>query len=216
MTADTSVPSLRGVSHQYAAYLALPAGAALIALAPSGAPTVAAAIYAVTLCLLLSISALYHRRNWSDVARARMRRLDHSMIFVFIAGSFTPFPMLVLESELAAPVMATIWATALGGLLFKQLWIDAPSWLGAALYVVAGCVILPFGSALIDGIGPDATLLLGLGGVCYIVGAMIYAMQWPNPTPQTFGYHEIFHALVLVGVAFHYVAIARYAVGVTG
>lgn len=207
-----AIPRLRGVSHQYAFFVALPAAAVLISMAAPGPPTWAATIYGICLCLLLGISALYHRRKWSLEGRRRMRRLDHSMIFVFIAGTFTPFPMLTLEPDIATTLLVAMWATVGAGLVFKQLWLEAPDWLSAALYVAAGLIILPYTGELVEAIGATGVWLLGLGGLFFIVGAVVYATHWPNPNPSTFGYHEVFHVFVLAGVLIHYVAIAAYAV----
>lgn len=213
-TADVATPSLRGVSHQYAFFVAVPAAVALVMLAPTGAPTTAAVIYAFCLCGLLGISALYHRVDWSLSASRRMRQLDHSMIFVFIAGSFTPFPMLVLDPEAGRTLLLSIWGAALFGLFFKQFWLTAPSWVSSALYVATGCIVIPYADELVTGVGSTGMVLLKAGGIAFVVGAGVYATRWPNPNPDHFGYHEVFHLLVLAGVTLHYIAIAFYAIGI--
>ena len=137
-----------------------------------------------------------------------MRRLDHSMIFVLIAGTYTPVCLLALHGPLARTVLIVVWAGALGGVIFKLLWIDAPKWLLALVYVALGWV-----SAAIFGQLPAAVGWLGVaglaaGGLLYTVGAVVYASEWPNPWPRTFGYHEVFHALVLGAASMHYAVIA--------
>lgn len=201
-------PRLRGVFHQYAFFVSVPCGVALILAASGGRARLAAAVYAFAVSALLGTSALYHRITWRPTARCWMRRLDHSMIFVLIAGTYTPVALLALKGSLADVVLIVLWAGAVGGVLFKLLWIDAPKWLLAAVYVVLGFV-----SAAVLGQLPAAIGWLGVtgiaaGGVLYTVGAVIYASGKPNPSPATFGYHEIFHVLVIAAAALHYAVIA--------
>src|SRR3977135_4130401 len=164
-------PRLRGVSHQYAFFVALACGVGLILAASGGRARMAAAIYAVAVSALLGTSALYHRVTWRPQARRWMRRLDHSMIFVLIAGTYTPVALLALKGSLASTILIVLWAGALGGVVFKLVWIDAPKWLLAAVYVALGCV-----SAAILGELPAAIGWLGVagiatGGLLYVVGA---------------------------------------------
>jgi hemolysin III len=205
-------PRLRGVVHQWSFFVALAAGAALVAWAPAGRATVAAAIYAVALAGLLGTSALYHRITWQPRARAWLRRLDHSMIFVLIAGTYTPFALLVLDDPLRGIVLAGVWAGALAGIVFTLLWVHAPKWLTAASYVALGWFSIIAVPQIAEHAGAGALVLLALGGVAYTVGAVVYASQRPDPRPQTFGYHEIFHVLVVVAAAAHFTAIAAFAV----
>lgn len=201
-------PRLRGVLHQYAFFVSLVCGACLIALASDGRARVAAAIFAVAVSGLLGTSALYHRVTWRPQARRWMRRLDHSMIFVLIAGTYTPVALLALRGPLASAILIVVWAGALGGVLFKLVWIDAPKWLFALLYLALG-----WASAAILGELPAAIGWLGVaglaaGGLLYTAGAMVYASERPNPFPKVFGYHEVFHVLVLAAVGLHYAVIA--------
>jgi hemolysin III len=205
-------PRLRGVVHQWSFFVALAAGAALVAWAPAGRATVAAAIYAVALAGLLGTSALYHRITWQPRARAWLRRLDHSMIFVLIAGTYTPFALLVLDDPLRGIVLAGVWAGALAGIVFTLLWVHAPKWLTAASYVALGWFSIIAVPQIAEHAGAGALVLLALGGVAYTLGAVVYASQRPDPRPQTFGYHEIFHVLVVVAAAAHFTAIAAFAV----
>jgi hemolysin III len=201
-------PRLRGVSHQYAFFVSLGCGIALILAASGGRARLAAPVYAVAVSALLGTSALYHRITWRPDARRWMRRLDHSMIFVLIAGTYTPVALLALRGSLASTILIVLWAGALGGVVFKLVWIDAPKWLLAAVYVTLGCV-----SAAVLGELPAAIGWLGVagiatGGLLYTVGAVIYASERPNPWPRVFGYHEVFHALVLAAAGLHYAVIA--------
>ena len=165
-------------------------------------------IYAVAVSGLLGTSALYHRVTWRPRARRWMRRLDHSMIFVLIAGTYTPVALLALKGALANAILIVLWAGALGGVIFKLAWIDAPKWLFAAVYVALGLVSAAVFGELPAAIGWLGVAGLAAGGLLYIVGAVIYASGRPNPWPKVFGYHEVFHALVIAAAALHYAVIA--------
>jgi hemolysin III len=203
-------PRLRGVSHQWAFFVALVLGTVLVVLAPSAEARAATAIYAVAVCGLFGVSALYHRHTWGSAARRWMRRLDHSMIFVLIAGTYTPFGMLVLEGTLAVVVLCIVWGGALAGVIMKLVWIDAPKWLVAAAYVALGWVAVAAMPELGSRLGLAALALLIGGGTAYTAGAVIYALGRPNPAPKVFGYHEIFHALVIAAAGAHFAAIAFF------
>ncbi len=202
-------PQLRGVTHQWAFFVSVALGATLVISAPPGRATVAAAIYAVCVALLFGTSALYHRITWRTTgARRWMRRLDHSAIFLLIAGTYTPFALIVLEGTLADVVLAVVWAGALGGIVLKLLWIDAPKWLAALVYVLLGWVAVAVVPDLVGELGVTASLMVGLGGLFYTVGAVIYALGRPDPIPTVFGYHEVFHALVIAAAAIQYAVVA--------
>jgi hemolysin III len=205
-------PRLRGVVHSHAFWVALLAGAALVALAPSGHARVPALVYAASLCGLLGTSALYHRVNWRK-ARARlwMRRLDHSMIFLLVAGTYTPFAVLVLHGSLAETILIVVWAGALGGVILSLAWPGAPRALTAAVYIALGWVAVAAMPQIADRAGWAALILLGAGGVLYTAGAVVYALRRPDPSPQVFGYHEVFHVLVVIAAAAHYAAVAGWA-----
>jgi hemolysin III len=206
-------PRLRGVSHQWAFLCSLVTGTVLVVLAPAGKATSVAAIYAVSVAALFGTSALYHRITWaSQRARRWMRRLDHSMIFLLIAGTYTPFAVLVLEGTLATVILVLVWMGALCGIVFKLIWIDAPNWLVAATYVVLGWVAVAAFPALLDGLGLVATLLVAAGGLLYTAGAVVYALRRPDPVPAVFGYHEVFHVLVVLAAVAHFIAVAAFAV----
>jgi hemolysin III len=201
-------PRLRGVSHQYAFFVSLACGVGLILAASGGRARVAAAIYAGAVSALLGTSALYHRVTWRPAARRWMRRLDHSMIFVLIAGTYTPVALLALHDSLARTILIVVWAGALGGVVFKLLWIDAPKWVFAAVYLALGWVSIAILGELPAAIGWLGVAGLAAGGLLYTAGAMVYASERPNPLPRVFGYHEVFHALVLAAVFLHYAVIA--------
>ena len=204
-------PRLRGVIHQYAFFVALVLGACLVALAPDGEPRLAAAIYAASVAGLLGTSALYHRRNWTVRARMWMRRLDHSMIFVLIAGTYTPFALLVLHGTLASTILIVVWAGAFGGSLLNLFWVRAPKAVTAGVYIALGWVAVAAMPQMASEMGAVGVGLVALGGVLYTSGAVIYAINRPNPVPGVFGYHEVFHALVVAAAAAHFAAVAAYA-----
>jgi hemolysin III len=204
-------PRLRGVLHQWAFFASLVLGALMVVFAPSGRGTLAAAIYAVSVAALFGVSALYHRIDWASAAsRRRMRRLDHTMIFVLIAGSYTPFALVVLDGTLATVILVTVWAGALAGALMKLVWIDAPKWLVAGSYVLLGWVAVAAFPGMLDELGVAPTALVAAGGLLYTLGALVYALRRPDPAPAVFGYHEVFHALVIAAAAIQYAVIAFF------
>jgi hemolysin III len=204
-------PRLRGVSHQWAFFVSLGAGTALVLAASTPRATVAMAVYAFSLSALLGTSALYHRVTWTPEARRWMRRLDHTMIFVFIAGTYTPFALLVMHGELAKVVLIVVWATAAAGAVLNLLWVSAPRWFSAAIYLSTGWVAIATLPQLWEEIGPVGVGLIALGGALYTAGAVVYARRRPDPRPDVFGYHEIFHVLVIAAAAVQYAAVAIYA-----
>src|SRR5690348_3551649 len=206
-------PRLRGVLHLWAFVVSLAAGAGLMFEAGSARARLAVTVYGLSVAALFGISALYHRVDWRTLAARRwMRRLDHTMIFVLIAGSYTPFALLVLHGTLGTAVLITVWFTALAGAVFKLIWIDAPGWLVATTYVLVGWVALFALPQLIDGLGIVAVGALALGGILYSAGAVIYARKRPDPVPMVFGYHELFHLLVVVAAALQYAVVAFWIV----
>jgi hemolysin III len=212
-TLDLGKPRLRGVSHQWAFYVSLALGAALVAAAEAGQPRLAAAVYAVSVAALFGTSALYHRITWaSQAARRWMRRLDHSMIFFLIAGTYTPFALLVLDGTLATVILVVVWTGALAGSVMKLVWIDAPKALVAILYLALGWVAVAAFPTMLDELGITGSVLVAVGGLLYTAGALVYAFQRPNPAPAVFGYHEVFHALVILAAALQYAVIAFYVI----
>jgi hemolysin III len=166
-------------------------------------------VYALSVALLFGTSALYHRVDWRTLgARRWMRRLDHTMIFVLIAGSYTPFALLVLRGTTGLVMLIAAWSAALAGAVFKLVWIDAPGWLIAATYISIGWIAIVVMPELVDRLGVAAVTAVALGGVLYSVGGVIYARKRPDPAPKVFGYHELFHLLVIVAAALQYVVVA--------
>jgi len=204
-------PKLRGVSHEWAFFLSLGLGIALIIAAEGAKATVAVAIYAASLSALFGVSALYHRVTWRPEVRVWMRRLDHTMIFLLIAGTITPFALLVLEGGFAKALLIGVWGAALGGIVVELIWVDAPKWLAAIVYVAVGLIGAVAYPEIVSKAGLGAGILIAAGGALYITGAVIYATERPDPAPATFGYHEIFHVLVITAAAAHFAAIAFFA-----
>jgi hemolysin III len=205
-------PRLRGVSHEWAFFISLVLGAALIVAAKTPEATLSVAIYAVSLSALLGTSALYHRVDWKrPEVRRWMRRLDHSMIFFLIAGTYTPFALLVLDGPLADAILAVVWIGALIGAIVEMVWIEHPKWVAALVYMSLGWVAVVAFPGMWQEMGIPGTLLVAVGGLLYTVGAVVYATQRPNPNPRVFGYHEVFHALVIAAAAAHFSAIAFFA-----
>jgi hemolysin III len=205
-------PKLRGVSHEWAFFISLVLGGALIFFAKTPRATLAVGIYAVSLSALLGTSALYHRVNWKrPQVRQWMRRLDHSMIFFLIAGTYTPFALLVMHGTLATAILIAVWAGAIAGAIVEMVWIGHPKWVSATVYLTIGWVAVAAFPDLWSGLGPTGALLLVGGGLLYTAGAVVYAVQRPNPSPAIFGYHEVFHAFVLAAAVLHFSVIAFWA-----
>ncbi len=202
-------PRLRGVSHQWAFAASLVAGVALVLQAGSERAQIATLIYALSVSALFGTSALYHRVNWRTPRVSRwMRRVDHTMIFVLIAGSYTPFALIVLHGSLGAVILVAVWAAAGAGAVFKLVWIDAPGWLIAACYITVGWIAVIAVPELASRLGVVPVGALALGGVLYTSGAIIYARKRPDPRPAVFGYHEIFHLLVVLAAGLQYAVVA--------
>jgi hemolysin III len=203
-------PRLRGVFHEYAFYVALCAGIVVVALADSARELVATWVYAAALAAMFGVSALYHRVDWrSTRVRAWMRRLDHSTILLLIAGTYTPFALLAFDGPLATVILIAIWAGAAAGLVLNLAWIDAPRWLVTSVFLVLGWVGVIAVPELFE-VGVAPAVLVFVGGGLYTLGALAYALKRPDPVPAIFGYHEIFHLLVIGAAVVHFVAIAAF------
>jgi hemolysin III len=204
-------PRARGWIHLYAAGVAVVAGAALVAVSWSVESTkagLATLAYAIATVTMFAVSATYHRVPWrSETARKWMKRLDHSMIFVFIAGSYTPFALLAMPPDTGRLLMWIVWGGALAGVTLKMLWPSAPRWVGVPLYLLLGWVAVWFAGTIVHGAGVAAMVLLAVGGALYSIGGVLYGLRWPDPWPTTFGYHEFFHACTAVAAICHYIAI---------
>jgi len=204
-------PRLRGVLHQYAFFVSLASGTLLLLLAATTRASLAVGIYAASVSALFGVSALYHRVTWSTPARRRMRRLDHAMIFLLIAGTYTPVGLLVLNGTLATVVLAVVWGGAAAGIVLELAWTTAPRWLGGTVYLALGWVAVVAMPQLFAQLGLAGGLLIVAGGLVYSAGAAVYALRRPDPVPGVFGYHEVFHLLVIGGVAAHFLAISLFA-----
>lgn len=204
-------PRLRGWLHLWSFITSVATGATLIALAAStvsARAALATSVYGLTVLGLFGVSALYHRVTWkSDRVRTWMKRLDHSMIFVFIAGTYTPFALLAMDPGTGSTVLWVVWIGALAGVTLKLAWPHAPRWLGVPIYIALGWVAVFVLPDLLHHAGVAALVLLLVGGALYTVGAVFYATRWPNPWPSVFGYHEFFHAATVVAAICHYIAI---------
>jgi hemolysin III len=210
---ESPAPRLRGVLHQWAFLAAVPAGIVLVSVAEGTRARLATAVYAVALAAMLGASALYHRVRWrTPRRRAWVRRLDHTMIFVFIAGTYTPFALLSFSGWLPVVLLASVWVGAALGLIVNLAWIDAPRWVTAPAYLLVGWVGVIAAPDLFAAVGVAGAVLLVIGGALYTLGAVTYAARWPNPFPRTFGFHEVFHLLVTVAVALQLVAVYLVAV----
>ena len=206
------VPILRGVSHFWAFWCALAATIPLVALAPSGAARGAAVVYGAGMCILFAGSAAFHRWRCGPRLRSLLCRIDHSAIFVFIAASYTPVALLVLDGPTGWTLFGAAWAGALAGVALSLLWIVAPRVLFAATYVALGWIALMALPELVSRLPLTPMLLIAAGGVLYTIGAVVYATRRPNPWPRVFGFHEVFHALVIAAAAVQFVAMAGWII----
>jgi hemolysin III len=213
---EPAKPRLRGVLHQIAFFASLVSGAALVWAAPTPASTVVMLIYAVSISLLFGVSALFHRHTWGPVGRRRMRRADHSTIFIAIAGSYTAVAGIALSGWARTAVLCIVWGGAIVGITLRQVWLDAPKWVIALPYVVVGWAAVAVVPQLFRALGGAGFALLLAGGLAYTAGAVVYALKRPDPVPGTFGYHEVFHACTIVGAALHFVVIAWFVLPLAG
>jgi hemolysin III len=202
-------PRLRGVSHEIAAIVFPILGLALFATADTVSVRVSVVVYTVGLTLMYTASAVYHRGHWVQPMRSRLRRLDHSMIMVAIASTYTPVAVAGLSTHSARVLLGIVWPLAILGVVLQLVWLDAPRGLVAVLYIAIGWTAVAFAPTLWRDLGATTFFLLLAGGVVYSIGAVVYATRRPDPAPAVFGFHEVFHALVIVAGLFFYAAIFR-------
>jgi hemolysin III len=203
-------PRARGWIHLCCAAIAIVAGAALVPVAWSVSPKAgwATLFYTATIVAMFTVSAVYHRVTWRSPTKYKwMKRADHALIFVFIAGSYTPFVLLGMPAHIGVRVLTLVYAGAAAGVALKLLWPSAPRWVGVPLYLLLGYTAIWFAGTLLHGAGLAVVVLLATGGLLYNIGAVLYGLSWPNPWPHTFGYHEFFHAFTAAAAVCHYVAI---------
>ena len=203
-------PRLRGVSHQVAFFAAVPAAAAVTVTTHTGVARAAAAAFALSVAGMFGVSSIFHRGSWTPAVAQRLGRLDHAMIYALIAGTYAPIGLLVLHRDWRVPILATVWGGACLAAVVKLVSARPPAWVTPAISVALGWTAVLVLPQIIEGIGLVPALLLLAGGVAYTVGAVVYVRQRPNPAPATFGYHELFHALVIVAVACQYSTIVFY------
>ncbi len=200
-------PLLRGRFHEAAFFVALGAGCVLVATAPDKTARIASLVYTLSLAGMFACSGLYHRINWSVNARVWWRRLDHSAIFLLIAGTATPLCTIGIQGEEGHRLLLVFWSFAIAGIIKELFWVKAPKWVSAVFYVIMGWAGIPFLSEMSKALGPTNMTLMVSGGIIYTVGALIYATKRPNPYPKIFGYHEIFHLLVVVASLLHFIVV---------
>jgi hemolysin III len=203
-------PRLRGVFHLCAFVVFATLGAVLIATAPGARERVAGGVFGIALALTFGISALYHRVTWKPAARRVMRRLDHASIYLLIAGTYTPYGLLVLSGAWQFSVLGVVWIGAALAIAQRLIWVDAPKWLAALAGISLGWVGVVAFPQIVSETGSAGTALVVAGGVLYTLGAVVYVLQRPNPVPAVFGYHEVFHLLTIAAAACHFAAIAFF------
>ena len=214
--ADEVIPRLRGLLHAHAAWVAAVAATVLIVLAPTAGARVAALVYGIGLIALFTVSALYHRWPGDPRWKPWLRRMDHSTIFVFIAASYTPVGLLMLDGTVQVVVLVSVWAGALAGIVMSVAWISAPRWLQALTYLLVGWVAVLALPQLAERAGVAPLVLLAVGGGLYSLGALVYALRRPDLWPRTYGFHEVFHTLVIAAAVVHFVAMAGWVVPSAG
>jgi len=205
-----SVPRFRGVSHLVACIAAAPVGVVLVLHARTGVAQVSAIVFAASVTAMLAVSSLFHRRSWAPARKRWIALLDHAMIYALIAGTYTPFCLLVLHESWRVPILAIVWGGAFVGTAARLFLPHASSWLGAGTGLALGWIAVIVWPQIVAGIGFGASLLLFAGGLAYTAGAVVYARRRPDPFPHAFGYHEVFHALTVVAVSCQYATVAFF------
>jgi hemolysin III len=210
VNAENQKPRLRGLFHAAGFVLALPFGLALVLEADTSRGRLSAFVFAAAIAAMFGASALYHSFDWPERPRRWLRRLDHVGIYGLIAGTYTSFGLLVVKGSWRPVVLGIVWIGALAAIVFKFAWIDAPKWISVAIGIVLGWVGIIVLPQLLHEIGLGGVLLVLAGGLFYTVGALVYALRRPDPRPAVFGFHEVFHVLVIAAVACQYAAVALF------
>jgi hemolysin III len=201
-------PRLRGWLHAGTFPPVLVAGMVLIALGPTRTARLSAVVYVLTSAMLFGVSGAYHRGRWSARAADLLRRFDHANIYLIIAGTYTPFALLLLRGDVRVVVLAIVWSGAIAGVLFRVIWVHAPRWLYIALYLLLGWMAMLFMPQFLKGTGVVVAVLAIAGGVLYSAGGLVYGLRRPDPSPRWFGFHEIFHALTVAAYVLQYIAVS--------
>jgi hemolysin III len=201
-------PRLRGWLHAATAPLSLAAGVVLIALSPNAATRAGSSIFAASALVLFTVSAVYHRGTWSPRVWAFLRRFDHANIFLLIAGSYTPFTLLLLDGRDRTMLLTVAWVGAALGILFRIFWAHAPRWLYTPIYMALGWAAIFYFADFVANAGTAVLTLMVVGGLLYTLGGLVYGLKRPNPWPAWFGFHEVFHALTILAFVTHYVGIS--------
>ncbi len=210
LVAATRRPRFRGVLHQYTFFVSVLLGVLLVIGAQGGVERLSALVFAASVAAMLGVSALYHRVVWPPGPRRWIRRLDHAAIFLLIAGTYTPFGLVALDGTWRVVVLAIVWSGALAAIVLKVAWIDAPRWVAAVVAVGLGWVGVFALPEIHRSVGMSPLALAAVGGLLYTAGGIIYALRRPDPLPSVFGYHELFHALVVAAAGCQYVAVALF------
>ena len=210
---ESHKPKLRGWLHAVMFPIALAAGIVLVALAGTAEARLASAVFAISAALLFGTSAVFHRGNWSPKVHGILRRMDHSNIFLIIAGTYTPFAVLILPPSDGRTLLWIVWSGALAGVAFRVLWVGAPRWLYTPVYVALGWVAVFYLPEFLRSGGTAVVVLIIVGGGLYSAGALVYGLKRPNPSPRWFGFHEIFHAFTVAAFVVHYVAVSMAVYG---
>ena len=210
---ESHKPKLRGWLHAVMFPIALAAGIVLVALAGTAEARLASAVFAISAALLFGTSAVFHRGNWSPKVHGILRRMDHSNIFLIIAGTYTPFAVLILPPSDGRTLLWIVWSGALAGVAFRVLWVGAPRWLYTPVYVALGWVAVFYLPEFLRSGGTAVVALIIVGGGLYSAGALVYGLKRPNPSPRWFGFHEIFHAFTVAAFVVHYVAVSMAVYG---
>jgi hemolysin III len=212
---DDLKPKLRGWLHLTTAPLTLAAGIVLISLSPDTTTRIGSAVFILSALVLFTVSAIYHTGNWSPRVWAFLRRFDHANIFLLIAGTYTPFSLLLLHGTAQLALLVTVWTGAVLGVLFRVFWVDAPRWLYTPIYIALGWSAIFFIPAFFEGatalglgIGIAVFVLIGVGGALYTLGGVVYGFKRPNPSPRWFGFHEVFHSFTVLAFVTHYVGVS--------
>jgi hemolysin III len=207
-TLDEVKPKLRGWLHAGSVPLTFAAGIVLVVLSPTAATRFGSAVFATSALVLFTVSAIYHRGRWSPRTWRLLRRFDHANIFLLIAGSYTPFSLLMLEGTNRIVLLAVVWSGAILGVLFRVFWNDAPRWLYTPIYIALGWTAVFFLGDFVDDSGTAVLLLMAAGGLLYTLGGVVYGLQRPDPFPRWFGFHEVFHTLTVAAFVTHYVGVS--------